>query len=825
MTLLLRGWKMADSGRYDAFISYRHCQPDSLIAERLQKKLENFRLPKDIAKKTGRTKLDRVFRDETELAVADDLSEAIEEALRNSDYLIAICSPAYLGSPWCMKEVEAFRNIRGQKRILLVLADGEPEDAFPEVLLYEDTYTIGPDWHQAKVRRAREPLAADCRGESDKERNAKVDTAVLRLVAVILGIGYDDLAQRQRKEQNIKRRRLTLTALGILTAIILICVFFLISLSKQKAEISRKNDEISMQNQAINEQNKVISRKYSDSLAAASDNLLRDGRRKDAIFAARTALSDGDPDFFSEPASKALANALGIYDPPDTLSCDDSISLPCSLSGFVISPNGGYAGVSGLGDKGYVVDMNSGATVFSLENADYNCFAFDGENGVIFKSTDSNYRYYDIASSSETDLGVFDAEIITNPGGNGYAVVTYTDAVFYKGTTPVIRMEYSDMIPDLGPRCYGKVLFSMGGDEAWILISDFDALRTYTFHVDLNTGIIEQFDLNGNGLILDAATDGVSMIWTQNDGLYTYISLRDVKNGGETYTISPPESTYGFAVCGSDAVVYTESLIYIMDSGLNTVKTVDNTMFISKSFASPDGVILLEQGRAFFRIHNGDYAYYDPDVYDVYTLCESQYVNGDLYLSGAGENYINVYSQRTSDHLVPYSGEYRSIDSPFSGEPESEAFKALVTNSNPDIDPNDIYNAVLCENANIGAICFWDGKVTICDSNTGEVLKTVYSFNGFVRDAYYDSVRELYYFGADSIEIFDKDLRNIASLKDCSLLGIDNATGNPVIIDYLKEEQTTYLADPVTTDEMKEMADELLGDYVPDEKILEQYGL
>ena len=42
--------------RYDAFISYRHCQPDAEIAERIQKDLENFRLPKTIVEKIGKKK-------------------------------------------------------------------------------------------------------------------------------------------------------------------------------------------------------------------------------------------------------------------------------------------------------------------------------------------------------------------------------------------------------------------------------------------------------------------------------------------------------------------------------------------------------------------------------------------------------------------------------------------------------------------------------------------------------------------------------------------------------------------------------------------------
>ena len=77
---------MAKTVKYDAFISYRHCEPDSDIAAKLQKKLEGFRLPKDIAKKLGRTRLNRVFRDETEFAVSDDLTQAIVVYSINYEY-------------------------------------------------------------------------------------------------------------------------------------------------------------------------------------------------------------------------------------------------------------------------------------------------------------------------------------------------------------------------------------------------------------------------------------------------------------------------------------------------------------------------------------------------------------------------------------------------------------------------------------------------------------------------------------------------------------------------------------------------------------------
>ena len=109
--------------KYDAFISYRHSEFDSFVVENLHKKLENFKLPKSVLKKVknGRTRINRVFRDVDELPLADNLSEPINDALRNSDYLITVCTPRYPQSRWCMKEIETFLETHTRDHILVVL--------------------------------------------------------------------------------------------------------------------------------------------------------------------------------------------------------------------------------------------------------------------------------------------------------------------------------------------------------------------------------------------------------------------------------------------------------------------------------------------------------------------------------------------------------------------------------------------------------------------------------------------------------------------------------------------------------------------------------
>ena len=105
--------------KYDAFISYRHCDLDKFVAENLHRILESYELPKNIKEKLnidGRT-IKRVFRDQDELPLSSNLEDPIVDALHNTKYLIVICSPRLKDSLWCKKEIETFKKLRGRKNI------------------------------------------------------------------------------------------------------------------------------------------------------------------------------------------------------------------------------------------------------------------------------------------------------------------------------------------------------------------------------------------------------------------------------------------------------------------------------------------------------------------------------------------------------------------------------------------------------------------------------------------------------------------------------------------------------------------------------------
>ena len=79
--------------KYNAFISYRHTEPDMYIAKRVHKGLETLKAPRGVFQKSGKRKIERVFRDQEELPIGSDLGDNIKAALEESEYLIVVCLP------------------------------------------------------------------------------------------------------------------------------------------------------------------------------------------------------------------------------------------------------------------------------------------------------------------------------------------------------------------------------------------------------------------------------------------------------------------------------------------------------------------------------------------------------------------------------------------------------------------------------------------------------------------------------------------------------------------------------------------------------------
>jgi hypothetical protein len=200
---------------YDAFISYRHLEPDYTVAKELHKLLEQFPIPAPVKKSSGKQRMGKVFRDQEELPTSPDLGSDILDALKASRWLIVVCSPRLPLSRWCLKEIETFIELGRRDRILPLLIEGAPQDSFPDLLRYSE---IGGE------RVEREPLAADIRAESLPLMKKKLRVEKLRLLAPMLGVGFDDL--RQRAHARFVRRAATAAISAALALAVFGGVFF-----------------------------------------------------------------------------------------------------------------------------------------------------------------------------------------------------------------------------------------------------------------------------------------------------------------------------------------------------------------------------------------------------------------------------------------------------------------------------------------------------------------------------------------------------------------------------------------------------------------------
>ena len=209
-----------DSFRYRAFLSYSH--RDGKWGTWLHKSLESYRPPKQIvgtvtARGPVPKRLSPVFRDREELASATDLGTLLREALSQSACQIVICSPSSARSKWVNEEILAFKRLGREDRIFALIVGGEPnasedpahadEECFPPALRYK----LGPDGNLSTDRT--EPIAADARPGKDGRTNAK-----LKLIAGVLGVGFDGLRQR---EQRRRQRQLFAIASGAIAGMVI----------------------------------------------------------------------------------------------------------------------------------------------------------------------------------------------------------------------------------------------------------------------------------------------------------------------------------------------------------------------------------------------------------------------------------------------------------------------------------------------------------------------------------------------------------------------------------------------------------------------------
>jgi len=180
---------MEQQKEYFAFISYK--REDEKWAKWLQKKLESYKLPSIVREQRSDLPkyLRPIFRDGTDLS-GGILIDQLRRDLLQSRYLIVVCSPNATKSEWVNKEAQTFIDEGRIEQIIPFIIGGTPHADNPADECFPQSLRDIP---------------------SDKEllginvQEVGKDMAFIRLVATMIGVRFDTLWQRHRRDL-IRRR-------------------------------------------------------------------------------------------------------------------------------------------------------------------------------------------------------------------------------------------------------------------------------------------------------------------------------------------------------------------------------------------------------------------------------------------------------------------------------------------------------------------------------------------------------------------------------------------------------------------------------------------
>lgn len=590
---------MGNQYTYDAFISYRHTDLDMFVAENLHKYMESFKLPKNVIKnqKITKTKIERVFRDQEELPLTNNLEDPIMQALYNSEYLVVICSPRLKESLWCKKEIQTFIQYHGRENIFAVLVEGEPEESFPEELLYMDEYYYDEQGNQQIRRRNIEPLAADVRGNTKKEILKKLKLEGMRLLAPMFGVHFDDLRQRHRER---KMRKVFAASLGVSIFGILIGVASTVAalrINKQKQQIEEQAVEIQAQADEIIAQSEEIQSQYDQlllnqakTLARDSKDLLEDGDRMGALETALQAITEYEdiPMPYTPEAQLALTESLGVYDNGIVFKPVNKIDTYGLANYVTVSPNGRYAAISDKSGCISIWDTLEHKRMGELLGYDYYGITSD----ICFVDDDTLAAYiggdvviYQVSTASTIKLISMSKTVDSiNAAPNGdYIAFTCGSQIFIHNTSDYSLIHTIEAEPSymMGNKCYftedNKLIYSYRFDYM-----DTNVLPCKFMFFDLNTmETYATLELPAENVSAVEIKDNICYVTATNSGLLAnesgcFVAAIDI-NAGKVIWENNLGDVYPFTIELSsnpekkEMLICSYTHIHILDYSTGTI--------------------------------------------------------------------------------------------------------------------------------------------------------------------------------------------------------------------------------------------------------------
>lgn len=816
---------MGSSYKYDAFISYRHSELDKFVAENLHKQLEAFRLPKSIAKrhKGEKNKIERVFRDKEELPLTSNLEDPIVQALENSEWLIVICSPRLRESMWCKKEIETFVKLRGRERVLAVLIEGEPADSFPDELLFKMEKRTLPDGTVEEVKIPVEPLAADVRGKTKKEVLKAMKTEVLRLLAAMFRLNYDDLRQRHRERR--MRRILTASLIGGAACLLfgIYSTATALRIHRQNEQISAQSEEIKKQSDEISKQNAELALRQARSLAELAGSYLEDGNRAAAIATATEALteSEGIALPYTPEAQMILTESVRAYDTGNVMRAEYQYETAGKIESVKISPDF---------DTLCIYDGTGTLTLFDLEkrevikvfsadeydvSGDYGC-TFLGSDKFVYKNTERKICVFDLNSKSvikelECDLV---PELHSDKDGKYLAVENwdktcdiYDSETFEKlGTTPYIETTAF---------AKGPFIFSEG---IFVFVSSTNDQQDNTLYnvyfLDINKmDIISTYSIKTKVLVDIKIVDGIAYIMAGEYAEYysdsdAYTMAVDISSGNLLWEYKqkgywPKKISYPVNKGATNLLSITSTTADLIDIKSGSIKatiSLPSEVVNAYVYSNSNNFVLYCKGGEMLIVSSEHNSCFDMSYL---FECKTQQ-NEEIYHSNYGiavwarnDNKVTIYAKVTGAKVTPIEKtcELPDLTDEINGEQAVEIVRSYG------LDRPEFVNTLYYSKDN--RYCFiqyWDYDVAIYDTKNKTLCH-------IIEDAYptewcigTDTEGFTYLLGYYGCYVLNQDMIPVMWIEEAKGIDLENKKV------YIKWNDSYYEAPIYTIDELIEIA-------------------
>lgn len=228
-----------DAYKYYAFISYK--SEDEKWAKRLQEDIEKYRLPSYLCKKhpSSSKRLKPCFRYHTDIGI-NELKPELNEKLEKSKCLIVVSSPKSAKSEWVGDEIETFVRLGRRSRIIPFIVEGVPYSDDETECLHPIIKKHFP--HSDSHEDDKEILGANVKEEGQGSRRTKWNKAVVKVIAKMLGLEFDELWQREKRR---KVRNALYWTVGLLAVTV---AFLSVIRNSQPFDVTLKLNECSAHN-------------------------------------------------------------------------------------------------------------------------------------------------------------------------------------------------------------------------------------------------------------------------------------------------------------------------------------------------------------------------------------------------------------------------------------------------------------------------------------------------------------------------------------------------------------------------------------------------